>query len=74
MLKLLSRSGTVNGIGQLEASRRAADILIEPDVRSIDLLAWRSYREAIEEGYRAGVAAAAEVKKLTQLSVGVFET
>lgn len=64
MLKLLARSGTVNGIGHSEASRRAADILIEPDVRSIDMLAWRSYQPAVEAGYRAGVAAVAAIKRL----------
>lgn len=67
MLKLLTRSGTVNGIGQLDMSRRAADVLIEPDVRTIDLLAWRAYPEAVEAGYRAGVAAIGEIKKLIDL-------
>jgi NTE family protein len=57
MLKILMRSGTVNGEIQSIASRAAADVLIHPELSAYDILAWQSFDTIVELGYKAGLEA-----------------
>lgn len=56
ILKLLMRSGLVASEPVCEANRRLADLLIQPDLGTIDLLSFARYDEAIEAGYRGTMA------------------
>ena len=57
ILKLLMRSGLVASEPLCAANRLLADLLIRPDLGTIDLLSFNRYDEAIEAGYRATMTA-----------------
>lgn len=48
----------------VRASILKADIMIEPDVRNIEVYEFHRGQEAIEAGYKAAVAVIPEIKKL----------
>jgi NTE family protein len=64
IVRILMRCGTVNGEIQSVASRAAADLLIQPELTGIDMLSFQAFHQAVELGYRAGVAAIPRVTEL----------
>jgi NTE family protein len=63
ILEILMRSGTVGSEEQRIASRSAADLLIQPSLGSIGLLAFHSFEAAIELGYQATMEAIERLEK-----------
>ena len=59
ILKLLMRSGLVASEPRARANRLLADLLIRPDLGTIDLLSFGRYAEAIAAGYRGAADALA---------------
>ncbi|WP_375382428.1 patatin-like phospholipase family protein [uncultured Sphingomonas sp.] len=57
ILKLLMRSGLVASEPRCESNRRLADLLVRPDLGTIDLLSFNRYEEAIAAGYHGTLAA-----------------
>ena len=53
ILKLLMRSALVASGIRSEANRRAADLLVQPELGTIDLLSFDRWQEAIEAGYES---------------------
>lgn len=64
ILKILMRSGTINGEAQTIASRAAADVLIQPPLESFDMLSWHAFDRIVEVGYRAGMDAVKQIQSL----------
>ncbi len=52
IVTLLMRAGTVGSEAQIRHLRPHLDLLIEPRIETIGMLEWKSYRLAIDEGYR----------------------
>jgi NTE family protein len=56
IVAILMRAGTVGSDAQVRHLRPHLDLLIEPRIESIGMLDWKSYRLAIDEGYRQTAA------------------
>jgi NTE family protein len=57
IVSLLMRTATVSTGRDLTAAREATDVLVQPDVSSIEIRDWRAYDQAVEAGYKATIAA-----------------
>jgi NTE family protein len=67
LLELLVRVGSI-GDGALASTRRKhCDVLIIPNVRSVGLLNFKAYEQAIEAGFSATVERMAEISKAMPL-------
>jgi NTE family protein len=64
LVRILMRASAVNGEAQSAAVRAAADILIRPEVGSIPMLSFKAVDRAIEAGYRAGIEAVPQIRRL----------
>jgi NTE family protein len=51
ILQVLLRAGMVNSATATAIRREQADLLLQPPLESVDLLAWRSFDRAVEAGY-----------------------
>ncbi|MGH9775261.1 MAG: patatin-like phospholipase family protein [Candidatus Acidiferrales bacterium] len=58
IFRTLMQCATISDAAQANTNRDAADILIRPELGSIDMLEWPAYAIAMEAGYRAGVETA----------------
>jgi NTE family protein len=65
IVRILTRSGTISGDLQTAANRAAVDILIHPELGSIDMWSFRALDKAVEAGYRYR-AAAAGIERIKQ--------
>jgi NTE family protein len=63
IVRILTRSGTISGDLQTAANRAAADLLIHPELGSIDMWSFRALEKAVEVGYRAADAAIERIKR-----------
>ncbi len=63
IVSLLMRAATISTGRDLAAAREATDVLIQPDVSSIEIRDWRAYDEAVEAGYRATIEALGKVTR-----------
>jgi NTE family protein len=63
IVRILTRSGTISGDLQTAANRAAADVLIHPELDSIDMWSFRALDKAIELGYGAAAGAIEQIKK-----------
>jgi NTE family protein len=63
IVRILTRSVTINGDLERAANRAAADVLIQPQLGSIDLLSFREFDRAVELGYQAAAGAIEHIKK-----------
>ena len=52
IIGLLMSAGTINSQAQIKVRRQHVDLLIEPKLGSMSMLDWKSWRSAIESGYR----------------------
>jgi NTE family protein len=52
IFQVLMHAGMVNSVASAAAQRALADIILKPPLASIDLLNWKAFDRAIEEGYR----------------------
>jgi NTE family protein len=57
IVSVLMRSATLSTGPDIAASRAATDVLILPDVSSVEIRDWRAYDPAVKEGYRAAIEA-----------------
>jgi NTE family protein len=57
IVSVLMRSATLSTGPDIAASRAATDVLILPDVSSVEIRDWRAYDPAVREGYRAAIEA-----------------
>lgn len=57
VVSLLMRSATVSSIRDLTAAREATDLLVQPQVSSIEIRDWKAYEPSVEAGYRATLEA-----------------
>lgn len=57
IVSVLMRSATLSTGPDIAASRAATDVLILPDVSSVEIRDWRAYAPAVAEGYRAAIEA-----------------
>lgn len=57
IFSVLMRSGTVSSEVQTVASRSNVDLLIKPDLGTIDMMSFDSFDVAVEQGYRATMEA-----------------
>jgi NTE family protein len=55
IIGLLMRAGTVGSNAQIKLLRPHVDLLIEPPLTRISMLDWKSYRAAIDGGYRHAI-------------------
>ena len=62
-VRILTRSGTISGDLQTAANRAAVDILIHPELGSIDMWPFRALDKAVEAGYRAAGAGTERIKE-----------
>lgn len=53
ILQILWRAGMVGSAHRAAAARDLADLLLRPNLESVDLLDWRAFARAVEIGYRA---------------------
>jgi len=51
IIRLLMRVGTMSSAAQLKLARGQADLLIEPKLKNIDPLDWRSFDRGVTAGY-----------------------
>jgi NTE family protein len=63
IVRILTRSGTVSGDLQTAANRAAADLLIRPELGSIEMWSFRALHEAVDLGYRAAEGAIEQIKR-----------
>lgn len=63
IVRILTRSGTISGDLQTAANRAAADILIHPELGSVDMWSFRALDKAVEAGYRAAAAGIERIKQ-----------
>jgi NTE family protein len=63
IVRILTRSGTRSGDVRTAANRAAADVLIHPELDSIDMWSFRALDKAIELGYGAAAGAIEQIKK-----------
>lgn len=63
IVSLLMRAATVSTGRDLTAAREATDVLIQPDVSRIEIRDWGAYDEAVDEGYRATIAALDKLRR-----------
>ena len=63
IVRILTRSGTISGDVQTAANRAAADVLIHPELDSIDMWSFRALDKAIELGYGAAAGAIEQIKR-----------
>ena len=63
IVRILTRSGTISGDLQTAANRAAADILIHPELGSVDMWSFRALDKAVEAGYRAAAASIERIKQ-----------
>jgi len=63
IVRILTRSGTISGDLQTAANRAAVDILIHPELGSIDMWSFRALDKAVEAGYRAAAAGIERIKQ-----------
>ncbi|THD76222.1 MAG: cyclic nucleotide-binding domain-containing protein [Phenylobacterium sp.] len=57
IVSLLMRAATLSTGPDIAASRAATDVLVLPDVSSIEIRDWSAYAPAVAEGYRTMIAA-----------------
>lgn len=57
IVSLLIRAATVSTSRDLIAAREATDVLVMPEMASVELRDWTAYAPAVKEGYRAMIAA-----------------
>lgn len=57
IVSVLMRSATLSTGPDLAAARAATDVLVLPDVTKIEIRDWSGYQPAVDEGYRAMIAA-----------------
>jgi NTE family protein len=57
IVSVLMRSATLSTGPDIAASRAATDVLVLPDVSSVEIRDWRAYDPAVREGYRAAIEA-----------------
>lgn len=50
LVRILLRAGTVNSEASAQAARAAADLVIAPPLRGVDLLDWSRFDEVVEAG------------------------
>jgi NTE family protein len=62
IVRILMRSVTINGDLERAANRVAADVLIQPQLGSIDFLSFREFDRAVELGYQAAAGAVEQIK------------
>lgn len=62
IVSVLMRSATVRSRGEMLSARGQTDLLIAPDAAHIEIRNWKAYEPAVEAGYRAAVAALAELE------------
>ena len=63
IVRILTRSGTISGDLQTAVNRAAVDILIHPELGSIDMWSFRALDKAVEAGYRAAAAGIERIKE-----------
>jgi NTE family protein len=63
IVRILTRSGTISGDLQTAATRAAVDILIHPELGSIDMWSFRALDKLVEAGYRAAAAGIERIKE-----------
>lgn len=63
IFRVLMRAGTVSSDAQTIASRASVDLLIQPDLGPIDMLAFSSFDTAVDIGYRATMDALERLEK-----------
>lgn len=51
LVRILLRAGTVNSEASAQAARAAADLVIAPPLREVDLLDWSRFDEVVEAGH-----------------------
>lgn len=52
LMRILLRAGTVNSEASARAARAAADLVIAPQLRDIDLLDWQRFDEIVATGHK----------------------
>jgi NTE family protein len=68
IFQILFRAGMVNSAGTAAAQRQLADVLLKPPLEDIDLLNWKAFDRAIEQGYHYAAAAIAENPLIPRLA------
>jgi NTE family protein len=71
ILRILWRAGMINSDAATAAGRRHADLVLHPPLAHIDLLAWKSFDEAIEIGYRHAHEQLAQLDPATRARLGL---
>ena len=68
IVSILMRSATLTTDAELEKSRAATDLLIQPRTDGVDIRDWKAYDPAVAAGYSAARAALADLDRpVTQL-------
>jgi NTE family protein len=57
IVSLLMRAATVSTGRDLAAARQATDVLVQPDVSSVEIRDWTAYAPGIKQGYKAMIEA-----------------
>ena len=63
ILRLLLSAGSINTKRVTATNREQSNILLRPDVQSIDMLNWKAFDRAIEAGYRSTIERIDEIKE-----------
>jgi NTE family protein len=71
ILRILWRAGMINSDAATAAGRQQADLLLHPPLAHIDLLAWKSFDQAIEIGYRHANEQLAQLGPATLARLGI---
>jgi NTE family protein len=64
IISLLMRAATVGGTIQTRSSRDHADLVLDPPLEAIEIRDWRSFDQAIEQGYRYTMERIGDVERL----------
>ncbi len=64
IISLLMRAATVGGTIQTRSSRDHADLVLDPPLEAIEIRDWRSFDQAIEQGYRYTMERIGELEQL----------
>ena len=71
ILRILWRAGMINSDAATAAGRQQADLVMHPPLAHIDLLAWKSFDQAIEIGYRHANEQLAQLDAVTLARLGI---
>jgi NTE family protein len=64
IVSVLMRAATVGAKGSAEATRKALDLYIAPQLQGVELRDWKAYAPAVQAGYSAALAVADQLATL----------